>query len=91
MQAALRRNRVDAAFRDSALIELSRMPIAIDTETDTHAWSATLRLAERFQLTLYDTAYLELAQRRHLPLATLDRALCVAARTLSVGLLGIDV
>jgi len=32
----------------------------------------TLALADRFRLTLYDAAYLELAQRRALPLATLD-------------------
>jgi predicted nucleic acid-binding protein len=38
-----------------------------------------LRLADVYKLTLYDAAYLELAQRRQLPLASLDEALVTAA------------
>jgi predicted nucleic acid-binding protein len=49
---------------------------------------ATLRLAERHQLTLYDAAYLELALRRNLPLATLDEDLRRAVRAEKVKLLG---
>jgi predicted nucleic acid-binding protein len=45
-------------------------------------------LSERFSLTLYDAAYLELAQRRSLPLATLDREPRTAAPTLNIELLG---
>jgi predicted nucleic acid-binding protein len=37
-------------------------------------------------LTLYDASYLELAQRRSLPLASLDMALCGAAKALGVEL-----
>jgi hypothetical protein len=48
--------------------------------------TSTLHLADRFGLTLYDAAYLELAQRRSLPLASLDLALCDAARRLGVDL-----
>ena len=51
-------------------------------------WSATLRLAERFSLALYDAAYLEFAQRRSLPLATLDRDPRTAAPALNIELLG---
>lgn len=87
-QSAIRRKRVDAAFRDAALAELAAMPISVDPETDTHAWSTTLRLSERFALSLYDAAYLELAQRRGLPLASLDKELWAAAHTLNVTLLG---
>ena len=36
---------------------------AIDAETDRHAWTTTLRFADRFGLTVYDAAYLELADR----------------------------
>jgi len=88
-QTALRRQRVTALYRDQSLAELSRMPITIDPETETCAWSTTLRLAERFALTLYDAAYLELAQRRGLPLATLDRDLRTAGSALGMALLGI--
>ena len=47
---------------------------------------ATLRLAIRHELTHYDAAYLELALRRNLPLATLDKDLRRAARAENVKL-----
>jgi predicted nucleic acid-binding protein len=87
-QTAIRRQRIDAVYRDASLAELGLMPITIDAETNTYAWSATLRLANRFSLTLYDAAYLELAQRRSMPLATLDRDLRTAAPALNIELLG---
>ena len=68
---------------------MGSLPIEIDPETDLHAWTVTTKLAERFRLTVYDAAYLELAQRRRLPLATLDEALHAAARACGVELLGI--
>ncbi len=89
-QMAVRRRRLDAIYRDASLAELALMPITIDADTNTYAWTTTLRLAERFSLTLYDAAYLELAQRRSLPLATLDQELRAAAPALSIALLGID-
>ncbi|HSA81506.1 MAG TPA: type II toxin-antitoxin system VapC family toxin [Geminicoccaceae bacterium] len=52
-----------------------------------YAWTTTLRLAERFGLTIYDATYLELAQRHSLPLAT-HKELRNAAATLDVTLLG---
>ena len=89
LQAAIRRKRIDTAYRDAAFIQLMRLPIAIDPETDTHAWTTTVRLADRFQLIPYDAAYLELAHRERLPLASLDRKLRAAARALGVELLGV--
>jgi predicted nucleic acid-binding protein len=47
-----------------------------------------MHFADRFQLTLYDAAYLELAHRRSLPLASLDADLRDAGRALGVPLLG---
>jgi predicted nucleic acid-binding protein len=88
LQMAMRRHRIDAVYRDDSLAELAVMPITIDDDTNSYAWSTTLRLAERFSLTLYDAAYLELARRRSLPLATLDRDLRGAAGMLDVGVLG---
>jgi predicted nucleic acid-binding protein len=41
----------------------------------TVAWSKTLGLADSFALSVYDAAYLELALRRGLPLASLDHSL----------------
>lgn len=89
LQMAIRRKRINEIFRDDALARLLAMPITVDPETDAHAWTTALRLSERFGLTLYDAAYLELAERRSLPLATLDRDLRKAAPALGVVLLGI--
>jgi predicted nucleic acid-binding protein len=88
LQTAKRRKRIDAAFRNRALARLAELPIAIDPETDAQAWTATLGLADRFDLTLYDAAYLELALRRAAPLASLDAALRGAAQALGIALKG---
>ena len=47
-----------------------------------------MTLAERFALSAYDAAYLELAHRHGLPLATLDQELRAAATDLGVAVLG---
>jgi predicted nucleic acid-binding protein len=88
LEMNVRRRRHDAAFRDASLADLAVLPIGIDAETDRHAWGATVRLAARHRLTLYDAAYLELAQRRGLPLATLDKELRDAATAEGVILMG---
>jgi predicted nucleic acid-binding protein len=49
-----------------------------------------MNMADRFQLTLYDAAYLELAQRRTLPIATLDTELGIAAKAIGVRVVGMD-
>ena len=87
-QTAIRRKRIDAAFRDTALAELATMEITVDSDTDANAWTTTSRLSDRFRLTAYDAAYLELAQRRRLPLASLDQPLCRAAISLGLTVLG---
>lgn len=84
----VRRGRHDRAFRDATLADLAVLPISLDPETDRQAWGATAQLAARHGLTLYDAAYLELAQRRSLPLATLDRELRSAGSAEGVVLLG---
>jgi predicted nucleic acid-binding protein len=88
LEMGVRRGRHDAAFRDVTLADLAELPIRLDPETDRQAWGATVRLAERHSLTVYDAAYLELAQRRGLPLATLDTELRRAAIAEGVNLLG---
>jgi predicted nucleic acid-binding protein len=88
LTVAVRRRRIDADFRRAALADLALLDITTDPLTDSLAWGETLTLADRFRLTLYDAAYLELAQRRTLPLATLDEELCAAAAALGVRVLG---
>ncbi|MGB8363078.1 MAG: type II toxin-antitoxin system VapC family toxin [Rhizomicrobium sp.] len=88
LEMGVRRGRHDRAFRDATLADLAVLPISLDPETDRQAWGATAQLAARHGLTLYDAAYLELAQRRSLPLATLDRELRSAGSAEGVVLLG---
>jgi len=88
LQMNVNRRRHRATFRNAALAELALLPIHRDGDTDRHAWGETLRLAERHGLTVYDAAYLELALRRKIALATLDRQLRAAAANHGVELLG---
>jgi predicted nucleic acid-binding protein len=90
LTVAVRRGRIEASFRRAALTDLALLDIAIDDQTDAHAWGETLRVADLFRLTVYDAAYLELAQRRNLPLATLDGELRAAAKSLGIGLMGME-
>lgn len=84
LQMAMRRGRIDADRRDRMIHSLADLDVSIDDESLAQAWSATLALSCLYGLTVYDAAYLELAQRRRLPLATLDRPLAVAARAAGV-------
>jgi predicted nucleic acid-binding protein len=88
LEMGVRCGRHDAAFRDATLADLALLSISLDPETDRQAWGATVQLAARHRLTLYDAAYLELALRRGLPLATIDRELRSAASAEGVVILG---
>ena len=85
---AERRRRLGRDRRRRLCNFLKALPIALDADTATQAWTATAGLAERFGLSAYDAAYLELAERLDLPLASLDGDLRRAADTLGLPLLG---
>ena len=85
---AVRKRRIDPNFRRAALADLALLDITTDQQTDSFAWTDTLNLADHFHLTVYDAAYLELARRRTLPLATLDQELRTAATAVGVTVLG---
>lgn len=80
LRMAVRRKRCSDAEVDDAVTQLLDLSIEDDRETAVHAWTTTLRLAVDHSLTLYDAAYLELAVRLRLPLASCDRDLIAAAR-----------
>jgi predicted nucleic acid-binding protein len=75
LSVAARRQRIRAADVALALQLLSELPIEIDQEAPARAWRETLYLAEKERLSVYDSAYLELAMRLNVPLATTDKAL----------------
>ena len=60
-----------------------------DDQTVSESVSKVLPLARDYGLSAYDAAYLELAIREGLPLATLDDDLRLAARAASVALVGV--
>lgn len=89
LNVGIRRGRINKDDRTKILEHLNSLPIRFDWETHRHCWSTTLHLADRHNLTVYDATYLELALRRQLPLATLDKELRSAAKQEGVQLLGI--
>ena len=74
--AAERRGRLSSDRTLAHLNSLRNSPITAADGTDLQA---ALELARRHHLSFYDALYLELALRRDLLLATLDRALARAA------------
>jgi predicted nucleic acid-binding protein len=83
---AERRQRITVAFRNAALQDLGTLPIIFDDETWARAWEDIVQVADAYRLTAYDAAYIELALRRALPLATLDADMQVAAHALGITL-----
>ncbi len=81
-----RRGRLKGGQWQQLLVEIAALPIQVDSETAIRGWDAIPALAEQFQLTSYDAAYLELALRLGAPLATLDQDLARAARKAGVTL-----
>src|SRR5512135_1118817 len=79
-----RRGRCTQADTTSWLGFLSGLPVLVDGATEARAWSDTINLARQHGLSEYDAAYLELALREDLPLATLDARLEAAATAVGV-------
>jgi predicted nucleic acid-binding protein len=68
---------------------LASLPITVDEHTHLHAFGDVTTLGRSQNLSAYDAAYLELAMRRGLPLATLDDKLKAAAKAVGVTLYGV--
>ena len=86
LKMAVRRQRLKLANLSQIMKELRSLPLRVDPETEVMGWNEIPALAERFALTTYDAAYLELALRLNAPLATLDSDLARAARNAGVTL-----
>ena len=79
-----RRGRATAAQTASFAKRLGELDIIIDDEGAIDVFERILPLARAHRLTVYDTLYLELAERHGLPLATLDNELAAAAEKIGV-------
>jgi len=74
-----RRRRITAADTVRFVGLLKELAIQVDRPSAMHPFDSTLALARQYSLSAYDAAYLELAIRKGISLATLDRALRNAA------------
>lgn len=84
---AQKRKRYTTAQRMSFVEALLRLPIEVEQFTARTVLDGQASLAERYGLTAYDAAYLDLALRRGVPLATQDKAMKAAARKAGVAFL----
>jgi predicted nucleic acid-binding protein len=85
---AERRGRLSVAGLTRSVNLLQRLAVAIDVDGPDRAFRELLDLARSERLTVYDAAYLELALRLGLPLATKDAKLRKAGAGLGLALLG---
>ncbi len=70
--------------------QLEKLPIQVDPETDRQALGRTFALAKTYKLSSYDAAYLELAVRENLALATLDMYLLKASKKANVDIFSLS-
>ena len=83
-----RRGRIKPAESAAFVAMIDVLPIAVDPATGARALNETMGIARQHGLTAYDAAYLELAMRLGLPLATGDRRLATAAKGVGIVLVG---
>jgi len=85
---AERRKRITTDIRRKSLEDTRALLVEIDGQTGEAVWTVASDLAAKYKLSIYDAAYLELARRLSLPLATLDDALRRAAPSEGVVIFG---
>ena len=82
-----RRRRITPAGSAEFIAMLETLTIVVDDETPSRAFGRVLDLAREERLTAHDAAYLELAMRLGIPLASKDADLCDAAERVGVNVL----
>jgi predicted nucleic acid-binding protein len=85
---AEKRGRIPIERVAEFVLFVNGLQLEIDDLAPVRAFNHLLPLCRLHNLTSYDAMYLDLAQRRKLPLATLDEPLRKAAKKLGVKLLG---
>ena len=85
LRSALRRKRLVAEDLDLAVETLERVPMTMEDLPGAPARRRILHLAAQFDLSAYDAAYLELADRFKIALQTNDARLKAAAKQLGLG------
>lgn len=83
---AERRRRISSEKRPQLIEVVKKLKIGEDISSQEHVFSRVLPMAAYHGLTTYDAAYLELAARYCIPLATLDKKLRAAAQMQGVSI-----
>jgi predicted nucleic acid-binding protein len=84
IRSAERRQRLTQAQSDFRLTALATLVVLDDESSQDRTWTDVLALARAHVLTVYDAAYVELALRLRLPLATRDKVMAEAALALKI-------
>ena len=87
---AERRGRISEAQLVRLVELLGALPVSVDLTTSERAMGAILALARGHGLSAYDAAYLELAMREGVPIASRDEQLTTAAARCGVPLLSVS-
>jgi len=85
-----RRGRTSIASVAHFIDRLRALPLEIDEVDDEIVFTRILPAARAHRLTVYDALYLDLAERRGLPLATLDADLAAAGKSVGLIILGTE-
>ena len=83
---AEKREEIGIGETERFIAQLEYLPIHTDILTSSQVFTRTITLARAYGLSSYDSAYLELAIRNNLPLATLDKSLRKAAKKADIPL-----
>lgn len=86
---AERRKLISEADSTRFIALLSELPIIVDQEPPERMIKEIFALARKHNLSSYDASYLDLAMRKGLPIATLDKNLLAAAKRIKVSILKI--
>ena len=84
---AERKKRISSLQSNAFLDVINSLPIEVDSSTPSRAFFSLTAIARKTNLTIYDSAYLEIALRNKIPIATFDKALRKAATHLKIELL----
>ena len=85
LQVSEKKKRIQAEQSNLFIKLLSILPIEVDLSSNLNKGITTI--SREYGLTTYDAAYLELAVRKKIPLASLDKLLCRMAKMANVELM----
>lgn len=84
---AERKKRIGEADSTRFIALLTELPIIVDQESPERMMGEIFALARKHNISSYDASYLDLAMRKGLPIATLDKNLLATAKRSKVPIL----